>query len=650
MKTLYFLVLSYLFTCPLFGQWSQVGEDLDSAGHYDAIEIAFHPTTNELYTAYPDLATNTFRVEKFDGNSWTQIGSDIGNASDDTRISIIFNPVTNEPYVAYPDIGSYKVLKFDGNTWVQIGADLGTNFSIGFRISIGFQPTTNQVYVAYPDTVDNSFKVQMFDGNSWIQVGTDLGLTSERSSVALTFHPVTNEPYVSHPDNNTFKIQKFDGSNWVQVGTITDSVNPQCKSDIAFDLSTNEPYVFYSEGVNHSYKVKRFDGTSWLQLGSIQEFADYDSESSIAFHPITNQVYIAYADDVGHTFKIRYFEAGEWLQVGSNIGYASSGSLATAPIDIAFQPLINEPIVAYNDGSLNAYVIQKFEASPNPVTDDMESYTEGEAIFEGWWGSWGGCDVLGCALESSSVQAYSGNLSGLVPGDSSTNPDLNLGNKTSGEWALEFQMYIPENKEGYFNLQGEIPITTGEWIVGNIFFNKDLANPGVGHFDNSALGIVEFDFPHGEWFSVIMNVDLTNGMSEATWEFIVDGEIVLPTGTPFTDNSGAIPTSFGGISFFSISIFNEYYLDDFNYIEGVILGTNDVNDLDFSIYPNPAKNNINISTKEAIEKIHIYSIQGILVKEITNNKTMDVSNLSNGIYFIEVTSGKRKSVQKIIKL
>ena len=290
------------------------------------------------------------------------------------------------------------------------------------------------------------------------------------------------------------------------------------------------------------------------------------------------------------------------------------------------------------------------EPNPIPVTDDMESYNEGEAIYEGWWGTWGCGDDLGCALESTSAQAYSGILSGLVPGDGTTSPDLDLGNKTSGEWALEFHMYIPQNKEGYFNLQGQIPIGAGEWIVGNIFFNKDLASPGIGHFDNSALGEVEFHFPHEEWFSIIMNIDLTNGMADATWEFMADGEIVLPAGTPFTDNSGDIPTSLGGISFFSISTNNEYYLDDLNYIEGVILGKNDIKDLNFSIYPNPAINSINISTTETIETIHIYSIQGILVKETTNNKTIDVSNLSSGIYFIEVTSGKRKSVQKMIKI
>ncbi|MDA9341956.1 hypothetical protein N9Q84_03150 [Flavobacteriaceae bacterium] len=44
---------------------------------------------------------------------------------------------------------------------------------------------------------------------------------------------------------------------------------------------------------------------------------------------------------------------------------------------------------------------------------------------------------------------------------------LDLGNKIFGEWGLEFWMLVPNDKEGYFNLQGTVPIGSGEWVVGN---------------------------------------------------------------------------------------------------------------------------------------------------------------------------------------
>jgi hypothetical protein len=196
-----------------------------------------------------------------------------------------------------------------------------------------------------------------------------------------------------------------------------------------------------------------------------------------------------------------------------------------------------------------------------------------------WWGC--GC-FPGCAIICSSAHAHNGDWSGLIPGDG-TDAILDLGNKIFGEWGLEFWMYVPSNKEAYWNLQGVVPIGAGEWIVGNIFFNQDLANPGVGLIDSSALGPVYFNFPHDEWFRIVMNWDITSGISLATWQFEVKDIDVLPPGTPFTDGNGTIPTSLGGIDFFSISTDNEYYLDDFNYVEGFIDTSPFTDDME---YPN----------------------------------------------------------------
>ena len=108
-------------------------------------------------------------------------------------------------------------------------------------------------------------------------------------------------------------------------------------------------------------------------------------------------------------------------------------------------------------------------------TDDMESYTAGQPIYQDWWTDWG-CGGT-CAILSSADQAYDGGLSGYVPDDGSTDGVLDLGNKIFGEWGLEFYMYVPSGKEAYWNLQGTVPIGSGEWIVGNIFFNQDTTNP-----------------------------------------------------------------------------------------------------------------------------------------------------------------------------
>ena len=84
-----------------------------------------------------------------------------------------------------------------------------------------------------------------------------------------------------------------------------------------------------------------------------------------------------------------------------------------------------------------------------------------------------------------------------IPGDGTTDAVLDLGNKIFGEWGLEFWLLIPNDKEGYMNLQGTVPIGAGEWAVGNIFFNQDLLTPGMGQIDDTALGAVDFTYPTG---------------------------------------------------------------------------------------------------------------------------------------------------------
>ena len=171
---------------------------------------------------------------------------------------------------------------------------------------------------------------------------------------------------------------------------------------------------------------------------------------------------------------------------------------------------------------------------------------------------------------SSDAQARSGTKSGYIPGDGTTDAVLDLGNKIFGEWGLEFWMYIPSDKEAYMNVQGSVPIGAGEWVIGNWFFNQDLLTPNIGTIDNTALGLVEFSFPHDQWFRVVMNVDISQGIALATIQINIDDADVLPAGTPFTDSEGTTPTSLGGINIYSISANMEVYFDDLCYGEGFI--------------------------------------------------------------------------------
>lgn len=67
-----------------------------------------------------------------------------------------------------------------------------------------------------------------------------------------------------------------------------------------------------------------------------------------------------------------------------------------------------------------------------------------------------------------------------------------------------------------------------------------------------------------------------------------------------------------------------------------------------SLYPNPASDFIKINTDKDVE-VKIYSVNGTLVKQgKTVNKTLDVSDLSNGNYIIQIDNNSNKQNLKLI--
>ncbi|MDD2634352.1 MAG: T9SS type A sorting domain-containing protein [Bacteroidales bacterium] len=67
------------------------------------------------------------------------------------------------------------------------------------------------------------------------------------------------------------------------------------------------------------------------------------------------------------------------------------------------------------------------------------------------------------------------------------------------------------------------------------------------------------------------------------------------------------------------------------------------------IYPNPATNQINVFTNKNAE-LRIYNCLGSLLREVNLEKqnTIDISNLSNGIYIFRINDGKKSTDKKIV--
>jgi len=68
------------------------------------------------------------------------------------------------------------------------------------------------------------------------------------------------------------------------------------------------------------------------------------------------------------------------------------------------------------------------------------------------------------------------------------------------------------------------------------------------------------------------------------------------------------------------------------------------------VYPNPVLNNLRIENLYDATNINIYNVMGQVVRTIpsaTGSISVDMSNLSNGLYFIKMQNGKTVRTEKI---
>jgi len=291
------------------------------------------------------------------------------------------------------------------------------------------------------------------------------------------------------------------------------------------------------------------------------------------------------------------------------------------------------------------------------LTDNMDSYTDGSMIFQGHWSDWNGSGAH--AIYASSTHSVSGALSAYVPPNGITDAILDLGNKTTGQWGLKFMMYVPSNKEAQMNIQGTIPVNSGDWVVGNMYFNRDNNSPGIGYVNyqsSDSSNWSYFNFPHDEWFEVIINIHLNNN-----WQLLINGNVEIDWiayGKWVAAGQFQYSNLLGGINFFSSSTDCEYWVDDIDFISGFQTSSVSVFettiDPNYILYPNPTKGFLYIKQSNnnfSADRIKIYSILGeqILQKNIINH-SLDLSGLKKGVYLIEILDSRnqKSEMQKIV--
>ena len=123
-------------------------------------------------------------------------------------------------------------------------------------------------------------------------------------------------------------------------------------------------------------------------------------------------------------------------------------------------------------------------------------------------------------------------------------------------------------------------------------------------------------------------------------------------GAIFLDAEQYAGTLLGGIRFFSIDGNNDLYIDDVVYGDNIIAAVDDFSADVFSVYPNPVRDVLNISSKVAVDFITVYDILGNIILQAQPDvisPSINMSALQSGTYLVNITIGNASKTIKVIK-
>ena len=189
--------------------------------------------------------------------------------------------------------------------------------------------------------------------------------------------------------------------------------------------------------------------------------------------------------------------------------------------------------------------------------DKFDNYTVGQLLAcqnPPVWTTWTGnpCNTTEDA-EVASNYSYSDANSVVIKQNNDIVKEIGTP-LNSGLAEINFQVYIPSGKAGYFNTLASFAPPNYVWAM-QVFLNSS----GTGTLDAGSANAATFSYPHDQWLSIKVVADLTadagefwlNGVKIHSWQWTL--------GTFGT----TIAKQLDGIDFYGYTADDEMYIDDF---------------------------------------------------------------------------------------
>ena len=210
------------------------------------------------------------------------------------------------------------------------------------------------------------------------------------------------------------------------------------------------------------------------------------------------------------------------------------------------------------------------------IFDPFEEYTVGnkiaqDAIAHGndWWTTWSNAPG---GAEDGVVADFDGTQCGhLTYGNDQV---LLLGDEENGNYDLEFDILVPEGKNGYFNILHHFAGSNSTWAMQcYLHLTNDGQNstpaPGHGTIHAGSNGTADVECVYDEWMHFRLNVDTDTDVARYYYTAPGAEEVLVCEWQWSLDSFGneTVGRTLGAMDFFppENAATSEYYLDNFSF-------------------------------------------------------------------------------------
>ena len=676
--------------------WEQKGADIDGAEAGDRFgsSVSMPDANTVAIGATGSSISDYVRIYSWNGIEWLQKGGDISNGVNDLCGWSVSMSDLNTVAVGSPENignsatsgGLTRIYDWNGSSWVQRGGDImgDENFqSLGLSLSMA-DPNTVAIGSQRNSSSIGDVGVYYWDGSVWTQKGNDIigdaagdffGWSvsmSDANSLAVGAPQING----SSPPNGYARVYTWNNGSWWQDGA--DIIGEQTFDRSGRSVSMPDPNTVAigaprndangaSSGHARVYSVCKStfatdtqsacDNFVWIDGNS------YTSSNNTATWTIPNAQgcdsiitldLTMYYSNTGIDTQVAC-DSYTWIDGNT---YTASNNTATWVLNnvIGCDSLITLDLTIFysNTGTDTKFACDSF------TWIDGNTYTSSNNTA-----TWALNNVVGCdsivTLDLTLGNTFSGTdvvtacddftwIDGNTYTSNNNTATSSFINASGCETTMTLDLTILNSNSG---VDTQTACDSYTWIDGNTYTSNNNTATWTLSNISGCDSIVTLDLTINSVNDTSVSIDggtLTANNNLATYQWIdcddnydeIAGETSQSFSPAINGNYAVVLTENGCTDTSSCIFINALSIETNNGL------------LDFNVYPNPTRKELNIAFDTQIENVElrIFNAMGQLVSENTfvNQKLLQVFLPEpNGVYTVELSTEKGKSTFQVLK-